>query len=291
MDFLLPGQALEHEQARNAHRLARESARLATGYTRPSGSWRLVADTAGRLRIVDSRETIRGYLSQLSENFLVDTKAIAAAVLAVSSTGLSAHPVCTGTRVHFNITKQTASSHLSKLVESGLLLVQSQGRHRYFQLAAPDVAAMLESIMGVAQRTREARKLLGPRDPALRRARRCYDHLAGELAVEAYDSFVRRGLIRLAHQKDSNDTLALTPEGHDFFDSLGFDLDHLAELRRPVCRPCLDWSVRRHHLAGSLGKTLLDYCYEERWARQIEGSRIVRFNDRGEKNFRRTLMA
>ena len=82
-----------------------------------------------------------------------------------------------------NITKQTASSHLAKLVDAGLLSVQSQGRHRYFQLAAPDVATMLESLMGVAQRTRGARTLPGPRDPALRKARVCYDHLAGELAV------------------------------------------------------------------------------------------------------------
>jgi len=190
-----------------------------------------------------------------------------------------------------NITKQTASSHLGKLVEARLLSVQSQGRHRYFQLESPDVASMLESIMGVAQRSRTARMLPGPRDPALRRARRCYDHLAGELAVEVYDSFVSRDFIRLTRQADSKDTLALTPAGQDFFGTLGIDFVAIGNSRRPVCRPCLDWSVRRHHLAGVLGKALLDCCYEKRWAVPVAGSRIVRFSPAGEQSFRRTLLA
>lgn len=190
-----------------------------------------------------------------------------------------------------NITKQTASSHLSRLVEARLLSVQPQGRHRYFRIGSPDVAAMLESIMGVAQRSRTARMLPGPRDPALRRARRCYDHLAGELAVEAYDSFVDRSFIHLTQQVDSKDTLALTPDGHDFFETLGIDFARIGNSRRPVCRPCLDWSVRRHHLAGGLGKALLNCCYEKRWATPVGGSRIVRFSQTGEQNFRKALLA
>ena len=191
-----------------------------------------------------------------------------------------------------NITKQTASSHLNKLVDAGLLSVQPQGRHRYFRLADSDVAAMLESIMGVAQRTRTAKTqtLLGPRDPALRRARRCYDHLAGELAVEAYDSFVARGFIHLTPQADAKDTLALTATGNDFFAKLGIDFTTFSHSRRPVCRPCLDWSVRRHHLAGSLGKALLDFCYQQRWAKQVKDSRIVRFSLNGEMMFKSEII-
>ena len=187
---------------------------------------------------------------------------------------------------------QTASSHLNKLVDAGLLSVQSQGRHRYFQLAAPDVAAMLESMMGVAQRTRtaQAQTLLGPRDPALRRVRRCYDHLAGELAVAAYDAFVTRGFIQLTPQVDTKDTLALTPAGQGFFARLGIDFTSFDHSRRPVCRPCLDWSVRRHHLAGSLGKALLDFCYQQRWARQVQDSRVVRFSANGEMAFRKAFL-
>ncbi|NOX67900.1 MAG: winged helix-turn-helix transcriptional regulator [Gammaproteobacteria bacterium] len=193
--------------------------------------------------------------------------------------------------IEANITRQTASSHLGKLVAARLLSVQSQGRHRYFQLESPDVAAMLESIMGVAQRSRTARMLPGPRDPALRRARRCYDHLAGELAVEAYDSFVDRDFIRLTRQTDSKDTLALTAAGQNFFGALGIACARVDKSRRPVCRPCLDWSVRRHHLAGRLGKALLDFCYQEHWAKPVNGSRIIRFSPIGEQEFRRALFS
>jgi DNA-binding transcriptional ArsR family regulator len=189
-----------------------------------------------------------------------------------------------------NITRQTASSHLSKLVEARLLIVQPQGRHRYFQLAEPDVAAMLESMMGVAHRSRTTRTLAGPRDPTLRKARRCYDHLAGELAVEAYDSFVDRGFMRLTREEDSSDTLALTLDGREFFNTLGIDFAQIDNSRRPICRPCLDWSVRRYHLAGGLGRALLDFCYQMRWAKPVKGSRIVQFKSEGERRFRKCLL-
>jgi len=188
-----------------------------------------------------------------------------------------------------NVTKQTASAHLSKLVDAQLLSVQSQGRHRYFQLAAPDVAAMLESMMGVAQRTRQTKTITGPRNPALRKARRCYDHLAGELAVELYDSFVKREFIHLTQHKNSKDTLALTSTGRDFLTTLGIPLS-AKQSRRPVCRPCLDWSARRYHLAGGLGKALLEFCYLKQWAKPVENSRIVRFSPTGESQFRKILL-
>ena len=157
-----------------------------------------------------------------------------------------------------NITKQTASSHLSKLVEARLLSVQPQGRHRYFRIGSPDVAAMLESIMGVAQRSRTARMLPGPRDPALRRARRCYDHLAGELAVEAYDSFVDRGFIHLTRQIDSKDTLALTPDGHDFFYTLGIDFTHIGRYNGMSDKSFINSSLQSGNKRGlSTGSKLL----------------------------------
>ena len=192
--------------------------------------------------------------------------------------------------VHANITKQTASSHLSKLVDAGLLKVQAQGRHRYFQLAAPDVATLLESLMSVAQRTRTSKKLPGPRDPALRKARRCYDHLAGELAVEAYDVLVARGFMVLARQDEGYEMLALTEQGQTFFEALGIDTARFGQSNRPICRPCLDWSVRRHHLAGQLGKALLEYCYQQRWARPVKDSRVVRFSATGEEHFKKAFV-
>jgi DNA-binding transcriptional ArsR family regulator len=188
-----------------------------------------------------------------------------------------------------SVTKQTASSHLAKLLDAGLVCVQAQGRHRYFQLAAPDVATLLESLMGVAHRTRAVGTRPGPRDPAMRKARVCYDHLAGALAVELYDAIVRQKLIRLSKTADNADSIALTRKGNEFFESIGIDLNPIGRSRRPVCRPCLDWSVRRHHLAGVLGKAVLDYCYDRKWAKRTVGTRIVKFTQQGELAFRTIL--
>lgn len=184
-----------------------------------------------------------------------------------------------------NVTKQTASSHLAQLVDAGLISVQAQGRHRYFQLSAPDIGTLLEGLMGVAERTGAKRVRPGPRDPALRKARVCYDHLAGKLAVHTYDALLRQELVRLS-RSHSADTLTLTQKGRVFFEDLGFDVEGFSKSRRPVCRPCLDWSARRHHLAGTLGKALLEHCYARRWARRIEGTRVVTFTPYGERALR-----
>jgi len=188
-----------------------------------------------------------------------------------------------------NITKQTASSHLNKLLDAGLISVQARGRHRYFQLAAPDVATLLESLMGVAHRTGAVRVRPGPRDPALRKARVCYDHLAGELAVEFYDAIVREKLVRIYKTDGDADSISLTGEGNRFFKTIGIDTALFANSRRPVCRPCLDWSMRRHHLAGVLGQAVLDHCLARKWAKRIGGTRVVKFNPRGEQAFRAIL--
>jgi DNA-binding transcriptional ArsR family regulator len=180
------------------------------------------------------------------------------------------------------VTKQTTSSHLAKLMDAGLLAVESQGRHRYFRLADRDVAELLESLMGVAFRAGAVRVRGSPREPALRKARVCYDHLAGELGVLAFESLTRRRLLRTENEK-----LELTVSGRRFCrDDLGIDVDALAAGRRPLCRTCLDWSVRRHHLAGALGAALLARCLELGWARRVKGSRVVSFSPTGEAALR-----
>jgi DNA-binding transcriptional ArsR family regulator len=180
-----------------------------------------------------------------------------------------------------SVTKQTASAHLAKLVDANLVAVQSQGRHRYFQLAAPDVAQLLETLMGVAYRTGALRVRPGPREPALRRARVCYDHLAGEMGVSVFDALLRGKLLR-----NGGTEVELTPKGRRFFEEFGIDLDAAAGSRRPLCKTCLDWSVRRHHLAGGLGAALLARCFELGWAKRAEGSRVVQLSPRGEKALR-----
>jgi DNA-binding transcriptional ArsR family regulator len=180
-----------------------------------------------------------------------------------------------------DVTKQTMSAHLAKLVEAKLVAVESQGRHRYFRLADDDVAELLESLMGVAYRTGALRLRSSPREPALRKARVCYDHLAGELGVLAFDALQKRRMLR---QGDAG--LELSPAGVRLFGELGADLAPAPSGRRPMCRLCLDWSVRRHHLAGLAGAALLRRCYALGWARREKDSRVVAFTPRGEREFR-----
>ena len=184
------------------------------------------------------------------------------------------------------VTPATASSHLSKLQEGGLIIQQKQGRHRYFRLSGPDVAELLERLMGLAARTGHARTRPGPKEPAMRRARVCYDHLAGDLGIQAFDSLTRRGLIEA-----DDETVTLTPAGAQFFAGEGLDIPALQTSRRPLCKPCLDWSNRRSHLAGALGAAILDRLIALRWARREAGSRVVSFTREGDAEFARMFPA
>jgi DNA-binding transcriptional ArsR family regulator len=181
------------------------------------------------------------------------------------------------------ITPQTASAHLARLTEAGLLIMERQGRHRYHRLASPAVAHMLESIMSVAvdlgspdRFRRKTAPVVGPRDKALRHARTCYDHLAGELAVAMADRMTERGQIDL-----SADGGSLTDAGEVFLRHLGVDLDKAAATAsrrgggRMFCRPCLDWSERRPHIAGAVGKAICECCLAHGWLRRVEGGRTV----------------
>jgi DNA-binding transcriptional ArsR family regulator len=182
------------------------------------------------------------------------------------------------------VTKQTMSAHLSKLLDAGLIAVAQQGRHRYFRLADQDVAGLLESLMGVAFRTGAVRLISSPREPALRKARVCYDHLAGEFGVAAYEALLRHGAFKV-----SADGLGLSEAGRTWFRDLGVDTAAAAGMRRTFCRACMDWSERRHHLAGSLGKAFLSRLEELKWAARDKNSRVVRFTARGQRAFQELL--
>lgn len=182
------------------------------------------------------------------------------------------------------VTLPTASSHLAKLNDGGLLRVARQGRHRYYALADHQIAAMLESIMGVAASVGPKKVLPGPRDTAMRDARICYDHLAGEKGVAMFDAFRERGLLWVGAEK-----VELTQAGGRFFEEFGLDLTAMRKRRRPVCRLCLDWSVRRSHLAGSLGAAIFDRMIELRWLRREKDNRVIRFTPSGRQSFSRML--
>ena len=176
------------------------------------------------------------------------------------------------------VTKQTISAHLSKLVDAGLVAVDSQGRHRYFRLADRDVAHLLESLMGVAFRTGAIRARSSPREPALRKARVCYDHLAGEVGVRIYERLSERGAL-----VPQGENLELTSTGERVFGALGIDATALASQKRAFCRACLDWSERRYHLAGALGAALLARFVELKWAKRARDSRVVTMTATGER--------
>jgi len=179
------------------------------------------------------------------------------------------------------VTVQTTSSHLAKLESGGLITQRKQGRHRYFTLADDEVGSVLESIMGLASQRGHMRVRTGPREPALRKARICYNHLAGDLGVYMLESMIKKKLI-----SNQDETLSLTPKGHRFIEGFGIEVAKLENKRRPLCKSCLDWSARRSHLAGSLGTALLNRIYELKWAKRQQETRAIIFSPSGEKEFR-----
>jgi DNA-binding transcriptional ArsR family regulator len=182
------------------------------------------------------------------------------------------------------ITAQTASSHLARLSDGGLITSRRQGRCIYFALASGEVAELMERLAGLAASAGHRRTRPGPRDPAMRRARVCYDHLAGELGVAMLDGLLARGVI-----EDRGGALSLSEGGSGFVRSFGVATEALGAGRRPVCKACLDWSERRSHLAGSLGAAMLTAIYAKGWARRLDGGRVVAFNAAGLAAFGRTF--
>jgi DNA-binding transcriptional ArsR family regulator len=172
----------------------------------------------------------------------------------------------------------TASGHLAKLDAAGLLTARKQGRHRYFRLSGPDVAHVLEALMGLAQRTGAVRVRTGPKDAALRAARVCYDHLAGARGVALLQGLRDNGWI-------SGETEpGVTAVGRRRLAGMGVDIPSLQRGRRPLCLSCLDWSERRSHLGGALGAAVLDLIVERRWARR-EAGRVMAFTPAGAAAF------
>ena len=169
----------------------------------------------------------------------------------------------------------TASSHLAKLHDAGLVRVRVQGRHRYWTLADAEVADVLETLMGLAART-VGRVRTGPKDVAMRKARVCYNHLAGDYGVRLFKALVEKDVI-----VERDDGLSLSAGSSRFIAEMGLVL----KPERPVCRACLDWSERSTHLAGSLGTALLSRFFDLGWARRDPQTRAVHFTADGEQQF------
>ncbi len=183
------------------------------------------------------------------------------------------------------VTPQTASSHLSLLVGADLIEVRKQGRHRYHRLARPEVARMLEGIMQIASKdaaTLQRKVVTGPRDAAMLKARTCYDHFAGKLSIVLTDRLIEVGAIEL-----DNEAGLVTPKGNAYLRERGIVIDDPGGLgrktSRPLCRPCLDWSERRFHIAGKLGAAICTHFFEQGYVRRVNDSRAVTITPKGQK--------
>lgn len=177
------------------------------------------------------------------------------------------------------VTPQTASGHLARMIDAGLLTVARQGRHRYYRLASPLVGQMLEGMLAVAGSGVSPQKI-GPNNAAMRIARTCYDHFAGRLGVAIADRLVEDG-----HVLMSDDGGAVTAKGEAFFSRIGIAADN-GHSNRPFCRPCLDWSERRYHIAGTLGARIALSCFGAGWVKRMPRSRVLQVTPLGRKKFR-----
>ena len=183
----------------------------------------------------------------------------------------------------------TASGHLGRMLEAGLLALERQGRHRYYRIASAPVAGLIESLMSVtdelcAAASRCKPVSTGPRDRALRRARLCYDHLAGEVAVAIAASMMSREQLNF-----DQDGGIVTEGGMSLLASLGVGLDHgaLPSRQAMFCRPCLDWSERRPHIAGLVGRALYAALLREGWVSAPTHGRAVTITWLGQQNLER----
>jgi len=177
------------------------------------------------------------------------------------------------------VAASTASGHLAKLLEGRLVSVTSTGRHRYFRLASPGVARVLEDLLALATDGPPRHRPKSRCDDAMARARTCYDHLAGKLGVALADSMMSRGLIVL-----SDDGGLITDAGGHFLSDLGVELQ-TKKVRRTLCRPCLDWSERRWHVGGAVGAALADRCFALGWTERRSDSRAITITAAGERAF------
>lgn len=195
---------------------------------------------------------------------LMDGKALTATELALSS----------GT------SPQNISMHLAKLVDGGLLSVENQGRHRYYKYSRKEIAYAIEALTTLVSPSATKENLNNEPFPAIKYCRTCYDHLAGKVGVVITDSLLKQRIIVA-----DNESFEVTNKGKKWFSEMGIGIDELQLQRRSFLRPCLDWSERRHHIAGSLASALLDKILSSDWIRKTKNSRAMIITSKGQKVF------
>ncbi|WP_025721912.1 ArsR/SmtB family transcription factor [Paenibacillus polymyxa] len=179
------------------------------------------------------------------------------------------------------IKPQTASFHLAKMTEAQVVTVEKQGRHRYYGIQDPEVARVMESFLSIAPSVPIHSFKQASENEALRLARTCYDHVAGQLGVQLMSFFIQKGIL-----SEDQDGLHITEQGETFFTDFQIDLKKTRQKRRSFSHKCLDWSERRHHLAGALGSALLDRLFELNWIERLPTTRAIRVTADGKRGFK-----
>ncbi|WP_339293288.1 winged helix-turn-helix domain-containing protein [Paenibacillus sp. FSL W8-0187] len=182
------------------------------------------------------------------------------------------------------IKPQTASFHLSKMVAANLVTVEQQGRHRYYGIQNQEVAQVMETLLSITPSV-EIRSLnQASETEAIRQARTCYDHLAGNLGIQLTNSLLSAGVI-----SEVEDQYMVTEKGENFFKEFQIDLSRVKRQRRSFAHRCLDWSERRHHLAGALGHALLERLLELHWIQRVPRTRAIQITPEGKEGLKETF--
>ncbi|MGE8525083.1 ArsR/SmtB family transcription factor [Chryseobacterium rhizosphaerae] len=180
--------------------------------------------------------------------------------------------------IHADTSPQNISMHLNKLVQADLLTVERQGRHKYYRFSKPEVAYAIEAIGNLIPNDRHKKIVSNTGNSSIKYCRTCYDHLAGKVGVLLTEALLTHKIIDF----DVN-TYIVTKSGTRFFAELEVNIEDLKKQRRAFARPCLDWSERKHHLAGSLGASLLDKMLSLDYVRRTKNSRAILLTSKGKQ--------
>jgi len=180
--------------------------------------------------------------------------------------------------VSVNTSPQNISMHLGKLLDADLLCVEKQGRHKYYRFSNKEVAYALEAMASLVPKPEVASKNKTENYPPIKFCRTCYDHLAGKIGVALTDSLLEQKII-----VNQNNTFEISSDGKKWFSDFGINLEEAQKQKRIFLKPCLDWSERRNHIAGSIGTLLFNKMLKEDWLRKTENSRAITVTGKGEK--------
>jgi DNA-binding transcriptional ArsR family regulator len=180
--------------------------------------------------------------------------------------------------VAVNTSPQNMSMHLGKLLEADLLAVEKQGRHKYYRFSNKEVAYVVEAMANLIPKLENSPKKKTENYPPVKYCRTCYDHLAGKIGVALTDSLLEQKII-----VEKNNNFEISPEGEKWFSDFGINLEEAQKQKRIFLKPCLDWSERRYHIAGSVGTLLLNKMLEQDWIRRTKDSRAIVITGKGEK--------